>query len=120
MIHRGDSCRFAHERCATRTMKIRKGDQVKIISGNDRGKQGKVTAVFPTRHCVTVEGMNMKKKHMRPRQQGKKGELIKMSLPLQVSKVEIVCSHCGKATRVGYKTIDGNKRRICKKCQAEI
>ena len=101
-------------------MKVKKGDQVKIISGNDKNKQGKILSVFPDEDSVVVEGMNIKKKHVRPKQQGKKGELVRMSAPLKVSRIMLVCPKCGKATRVGLKRVDGQKYRVCKKCQAEF
>ncbi len=102
-------------------MKIKKGDNVRIISGNDRGKQGKVLAVLPTRSSIVIENLNMKKKHVRPRSQGQKGELVRIPAPLRMSRVMVVCGACSKPTRVGY-AIDGpgRKRRICKKCGAGI
>lgn len=103
------------------SMKIKKGDTVKIIFGNDKGKQGKVLAVFPEEGKIVVEGVNIKKKHVRPKQQGKKGELVRIPAPFQVSRVMIVCSQCGKPTRVGYKINDpSQKARVCKKCGGEI
>ncbi len=100
-------------------MKIRKGDQVKIISGNDKGKQGKVLVVFPEREKIVVEGLNIKKKHVRPKQQGKKGELVRIPAPFAASRVMIVCSKCGKAARVGHTLNSGRKVRVCKKCGQE-
>lgn len=102
-------------------MKVRKGDQVKIISGNDKGKQGKILAVLPQLEKVVIEGINMKKKHVRPRQQGKKGELVKIPAPFPVSRTMLVCATCGKPTRIGYRTsANGSKTRICKKCGGEV
>lgn len=101
-------------------MKIRKGDTVKIISGNDKGKQGKVLAVFPKDESVLIEGINIKKKHVRPKQQGKKGELVRMPAPFPASRVMILCSKCGKFSRAAYNTKEGRKYRNCKKCGAEI
>ncbi|MBI3442845.1 MAG: 50S ribosomal protein L24 [Candidatus Sungbacteria bacterium] len=102
-------------------MKIHKGDNVKIISGNDKGKSGKVLAVFPLRESVRIEGLNMKKKHVRPRTQGQKGELVRVPAALRVSRVMLVCGKCSTPTRIGY-TVDGsgNKQRVCKKCGAGI
>ncbi len=101
-------------------MKIRKGDNVKIISGNDKGKTGKVLSVLPERDLVVIEGLNMKKKHVRPREQGKKGELVRIPAPLQISRIAFVCPKCGKPTRVGYKIVEGRKTRLCKKCGNEF
>lgn len=101
-------------------MKLKKGDQVKIISGNEKGKQGKILSVFDEEGRVIVEGLNMKKKHMRPRQQGKKGEVILKSASLAVSRAMLICKKCGKSTRIGFWVSDaGVKVRICKKCGAE-
>lgn len=102
-------------------MKIHKGDNVKIISGNDKGKSGKVLAVLPARSSVIIENLNMKKKHVRPRAQGQKGELVRIPAPLRMSRVMVVCGSCSKPTRVGY-SMDGSgrKQRTCKKCGAGI
>lgn len=102
-------------------MKIRKGDNVKIISGNDKGKSGKVIAVLSRRSSVVVENLNMKKKHVRPRTQGQKGELVRIPAPLRIARVMVVCGTCAKPTRVGY-AVDGSgkKQRVCKKCGAGI
>ena len=101
-------------------MKIRKGDNIKIISGNDKGKQGKVLAVFPNERKIVVEGVNIKKKHVRPKQQGKKGELVRIPAPFFASRVGLVCPKCGKPARAGYKITENKKFRICKKCGGEI
>jgi len=101
-------------------MKIRKGDQVKIISGKDKGKSGKVIKAMPGNRMVVVEGLNLVKKHIRPRRAGEKGQAVEVPRPLHASKTMIVCSKCGKPTRIGYITKDGKKYRLCKKCGNEI
>ncbi len=101
-------------------MKIKKGDQVKIISGKDRGKRGKVLRVFPKLMKITVEKVNIAKRHIRPRKEGEKGERVEIPAPLDVSNAMLICSKCGKPTRVGYKMEKKNKFRICKKCGSEI
>lgn len=102
-------------------MKLKKGDTVKIISGNDKGRQGKIIAVFPDEEKIVVEGTNVKKKHVRPRQQGKKGELVKVPAPLSMSRVMFVCPKCSQPTRISYtKNDSGKKARVCKKCGGEI
>jgi large subunit ribosomal protein L24 len=111
-------------------MKIKKGDTVKIISGKDRGKTGKVTHVFPKKNLIVVEGINIRKKHTRPKKQGKKGQIIQMSMPIDMSNAMIICPSCGKPTRVGKKkkvraapdiAFDEVKGgRVCKKCNAEL
>ncbi|MFA5386650.1 MAG: 50S ribosomal protein L24 [Candidatus Paceibacterota bacterium] len=101
-------------------MKIRKNDTIKIIAGKDRGKNGKVLKVFPKKDTILVDGLNLFKKHVKPKKQGQKGEIILVPRPLDSSKVMIVCSSCQKATRVGYRIEDNQKVRICKKCQSKI
>jgi len=106
-------------------MKIRKGDTVLIISGKDRGRKGKILRAFPKERKVLVEGINLRKKHRRPRKMGEKGQIIQIPAPIDVSNVKLICPKCGKATRVGYKIISNiknqkSKIRICKKCGQEI
>ncbi|QQG45768.1 MAG: 50S ribosomal protein L24 [Candidatus Sungiibacteriota bacterium] len=102
-------------------MKIKKGDQVQIISGNDKGKKGKVIAVLPQERKIVVEGVNIKKKHVRPRSQGKKGELVKVPLPFSVSRAMLICGKCAKPTRAGLKiNASRQKARVCKKCGGEF
>lgn len=102
-------------------MKIKKGDLVKIISGNDRGKQGKVLSVLLKEKKIVVDGINIKKKHVRPKQQGKKGELVRLPAPFPVSRVMLFCVKCKKAVRVGYKISEVDlKTRICKQCGEKI
>lgn len=101
-------------------MNIKKGDHVKIMAGNDKGKEGKVLSVFPKTQMVVVDGAHLKKKHVRPRQQGKKGELVRVPLPFPASRVMLLCPRCGKAIRVGWRTEGENKHRVCKKCGAEV
>lgn len=100
--------------------KIKKGDTVRIIAGKDRGKTGAVARVLKHENRVVVEGMNMRKRHVRPRASGAKGEIIQVSVPMNVSNVMIICSKCGKATRVGYRLTDITKVRVCKKCKADL
>lgn len=98
-------------------MKIKKGDMVKIINGKDSGKTGKVTEVFRIEDRLVVEGINIKKKHLRPKKQGQKGQIISISAPFHASNAMIICSSCGKASRIGIKIDGKNKIRICKKCE---
>ncbi len=101
-------------------MKIKKGDQVVVISGKDRGKQGKVLDVFPKENKVVVEGVNIRKKHVRPKRSGEKGQIVEMPVPFDISNIKLICPKCGKATRVGRKIIEKKKYRICKKCKQEL
>ena len=101
-------------------MDIKKGDKVIVLSGKDKGKTGEVLAADPKNRKVTVEGVNTATKHQSPRRQGEEGGIIKVDTPIFVSKVQLVCPKCGKATRVGHKVNEGSKVRVCRKCGAEI
>jgi large subunit ribosomal protein L24 len=101
-------------------MKIKKADMVKMLAGKDSGKTGKVSSVFPAEKKVIVEGLNLVKKHMRPRREGEKGQRVEVPRKIQISNVALICPKCGKATRVGLKIEGENKMRICKKCNSEI
>lgn len=101
-------------------MKIKKDDQVIIISGKYRGKKGKVLRVLPEKEKVAVEGINIVKKNVRARKSGEKGQIVDMPSPLSVSNVKLICPKCDKAVRVGFKIIEEKKYRICKKCGKEI
>lgn len=103
-------------------MNIKKGDTVQIISGKDRGKSGKVMRVEVSRSAVLLEGLNLFKKHVRPKRQGEKGQTLSLPKPLNISKVMLLCPNCGKAARVGYRfeKEGGLKIRYCKKCQSAI
>ncbi|OGG40789.1 50S ribosomal protein L24 [Candidatus Jorgensenbacteria bacterium RIFCSPLOWO2_01_FULL_45_25b] len=100
-------------------MRIKKGDVVKIITGKNRGKTGKVVGVHKE-GTVSVEGMNLYKKHLRPKKEGEKGQIVELSRPVKISNIMLVCSGCKKQTRVGHKEEKGKKVRICKKCKAII
>ena len=89
-------------------MKIKKDDKVIVLSGKDKGKQGKVLIADPKGLKVVVEGVNVATKHQKPRKQGEEGGIIKVETPIYASKVQLVCPKCGKATRVAHK-IEGDK-----------
>ena len=104
-----------------KTMSIRKDDTVVVLSGKDKGKQGKILSVDPKAGKVIVEGINMVSRHQKPRRQGEEGGIIKKEAPMYACKVMRVCPKCGKATRPAHKLLaDGKKVRVCKKCAAEI
>lgn len=100
-------------------MKIKKGDNVIMLGGKDRGKNGKVIHVFPSGDKVVIEGLNLIKKHLKARKQGQKGQIVSKERAVSISSVAVVCRSCGKPTRIGYKIEGENKVRICRKCQAE-
>ena len=97
-------------------MIIKKGDTVKIIAGKDNGKSGKVLKTFPARGLVTIDGINVYKKHVRPKREGEKGDVVSIIRPIRISNVMLFCSSCGKGVRVGAKIENDKKTRICKKC----
>lgn len=101
-------------------MKIKEKDTVLIISGKDRGKKAKVLVAFPKDGKILAEGVNIRKKHQKPRRSGEKGQIIEKPSPISVSNVKLICPKCGEACRVGYKINDNKKYRICKKCSQEI
>ncbi len=101
-------------------MKIKKGDTVLILSGKDRGRTGKVGKVFPKRKKIIIDGINIVKKHVRPRKQNQKGEVVEVPAPFDMSNAKLICPKCNKPVRVGYKVVDDKKIRICKKCREEI
>jgi len=106
-------------------MNIKKNDKVKILSGKDRGKIGKVLQVMPQEGRISIEGLNLLIKHLRPRREGEKGQRIEFPAFINVSNVALVCEKCGRPTRVGYKMlkVDGKKDkkvRVCRKCGETI
>ena len=102
-------------------MNIRRDDTVIVLSGKDKGKEGKVLAADPKNGKVVVEGVNVAKCHVKPRKQGEEGGIIKKETPIYVSKVMRVCPKCSKPTRAAHKVLEnGTKTRVCKKCGAEI
>ena len=101
-------------------MNIKKDDVVVVLSGKDKGKQGKVLEVMPKERKVVVEKINMVSRHTKPRRQGDQGGIIQKEAPLYACKVQRVCPKCNKPTRIGHKVEGGKKVRVCKKCGAEI
>ncbi len=101
-------------------MKIKTGDQVKILSGKDRGKKGKVMRCLPQSFQIVVEKVNIVKKHRKPKRRNEKGERISLPMPIDISNAQLICPKCNKPARIGYKKLKNGKIRICKKCQAEI
>ena len=102
-------------------MSIKKNDTVIVLSGKDKGKQGKVLEVMPADRKVIVEGINVVSRHTKPRKQGDQGGILKKEAPLYACKVQKVCPKCNKPTRPAHKMLaDGKKVCVCKKCGAEI
>lgn len=101
-------------------MKIKKGDQVYIAKGKDRGKSGKITLVLPSKNAAVIQGLNQYKKTVKPKKQGEKGQIILVSRPISAANLRLVCSKCGHRTKVGYKIENKKKNRYCKKCQSVV
>lgn len=101
-------------------MKIKKNDNVIVITGKDKGKTGKVIKALPDRDMVVIAGVNIKKKHQRPQKSGQKGQMVEKTLPIHVSNVMILDSSTGKRSRIGMKLIGDKYVRISKKSGKEI
>ena len=100
---------------------VKRGDTVKVLSGKDKGKQGKILRAIPAKERVVVEGVNIVKKAQRPTQQNPQGGITTMEAPLNVSNVMLVCPKCNEATRTGKRVNEaGKKVRVCKKCGQDI
>lgn len=99
-------------------MKLRKGDQVKIIAGKDRGRSGAILHVFLKQDKVSIEGLNLYKKRSRPKKAGQKGEVVQVARPLSASNVMLICKSCKQSTRVSFRAEGNQKVRFCKKCKA--
>ena len=102
------------------TMNIKKNDTVVVLSGKDKGKRGKVLGTVPADAKVVVEGINMATCHMKPRQQGEEGGIVRREAAIYASKVQVVCPKCDKGTRVAHKFNGDKKVRVCKHCGAEL
>ena len=102
------------------SLSIKKGDNVLVIAGKDKGKTGKVLVSMPADNSVVVAGVNMISKHKKPRSAQDKGGIIKKEGKIHASNVQIICPTCDKATRINNATVDGKKIRQCKKCGANL
>lgn len=96
-------------------MKLKKGDEVLIVRGKDRGRTSKIERVFSKEKKVLISGVNIYKKHLKKRGR-EPGGIIEVSKPLPVSNVALICPNCKKKARIGLKTVGGEKYRICRKC----
>lgn len=101
-------------------MKIKKGDTVQILSGNDKGKKGEVLEVIPKTSKIIVKGVNIRKKHVKPRKQGEEGGIISLECAIPSSKVNVFCEKCDKPSRVGFIVEKDEKVRVCKKCGTRL
>ena len=105
-------------------LNVKKGDRVRIISGKDAGKEGKIMTAFPAKERVIVEGCNMVTRHVKPRRQGEAGGRIEQAGTIHVSNVQLVCPNCKMPTRVGHAIVEKNGKqisvRVCKQCGKQI
>ena len=101
-------------------MKLKKDDLVLLIAGKDKGKSGKISRVFPKKDMVVISGLNLKKKHQRPRKGGEKGQIIDKAMPLHVSNVMVLDPETKKPTRIGLKLVGTRFARVSKKSGKEI
>jgi len=100
---------------------IKRDDEVIVVSGDDKGKRGKVLEVAPKEGKILVDGINIVSKHVKPRRQGQPGGIIKAAGPIYACKVLLYCSRCGKGVRTKHKISDDNKKtRICAQCEDEL
>ena len=101
-------------------MKLKKGDNVKVVRGKDKGKNGKIEKVFPKMNKVLVANINLFKRHLKARSQGQPSEIVTLTKPLAEENVMFVCPKCHKESRIGYKIEKNKKLRICRKCESEV
>jgi len=99
---------------------VRKGDEVMVVSGKDRGKTGRVVNVLPKKNRVMIEGVARAKRHSRPSKKNQQGGIMDIELFIDLSNVQVVCKHCGKPTRVGRRDAEGVSVRICRRCEGEL
>jgi large subunit ribosomal protein L24 len=113
---------MSNQEAVRHVFSVRKGDQVKVMSGRDRGKTGRVLSVHPKKNQVVVEHANIIKRHTRPNPaKNIKGGIVEKEGPIQVSNVMLVCPSCGKHTRVGHTQLpDGSRARACRRCSTTL
>jgi len=115
--------RIVEERCSADLlpgMKLKKGDEIIVIVGKDKGRKGKVEKVFLKNDTVFIPGINVYKRHTKKRDDKHPGGIISLPKPIKVSKVMLVCPSCSHMTRIGYKKLKDEKIRICRKCGQKI
>ncbi len=101
-------------------MKIKKGDKIKVMTGKDKGREGKVERVYSKQNKILVSGVNLYKKHIKKSDQAPQGGVVEVPRPLDIAKIALICPKCGKVTRVGYNNEKGKKLRVCKKCKSKF
>lgn len=101
-------------------MKLKKNDNVMVVTGKDRGKTGLIERVFPALNKVVVKGIGISKKHLKPSRKNPSGGIIEINQKIDISNVMIICPSCGKPSRARYNMTDKNKLRICRRCEASL
>lgn len=102
-------------------IRIKKDDKVKVLTGKDKGKIGKVLKVAKKTNRIVVENINMVKVHQRPSQENPQGGIVEKAMPMDISNLMLMCNSCVKPTRIGIKQLEDGKRvRVCKKCTQQI
>ncbi|OGH23565.1 MAG: 50S ribosomal protein L24 [Candidatus Levybacteria bacterium RIFCSPLOWO2_01_FULL_38_13] len=101
-------------------MKLKKGDEVRIVKGKDKGKTGKIEKIFPKDNMVLIPNVNLYKRHLKARSQKQPSEIVTLTKPLSVSNARLICPKCHLPTRIGFDLRGGQKERICKKCKQVI
>ena len=104
----------------SKTGKLKKGDEVKVVLGKDKGKTGKIDKIFPSENKIVVLGVNEYKRHKKGNMQGQKSEIATITKPMSAANVMLLCPKCHLTTRVGFRIENDKKERICKKCQQSI
>jgi len=102
-----------------KNLKLKIGDNVKVTTGKDKGREGKIEKVIPKKNAVIIAGVNMYKRHVKG-QQGQKGGIYDLPRPLNIAKVALICPNCKKVTRVGFRIEKNTKFRVCRKCGKQI
>ena len=105
------------------SVSVRKGDMVLVLAGKDRGKRGTVDRVQRTTRgmAVVIPGLNMVKRHQRPRTRTQQAGILDIPAPIQISNVQVVCPNCNRPTRVGHQELeDGRRVRVCKRCGEQL
>ena len=101
-------------------MKLRVGDEVKVTSGKDKGRVGKIEKVFPKKKSIVIAGLNMYKRHYKPRKANEKGGIIDIVRPLPIGNIAFICPKCKSVTRIGFTLSENKKVRVCRKCKQEV
>lgn len=105
---------------SSKISKLKKGDEVKVVVGKDKGKTGKIEKVMPDKNAVLVTGVNQYKRHFKARAHGQKSEIVTITKPLGIANIALVCPKCHLITRAGFLLTGDSKKRICRKCKGEI